>query len=79
MQRHTVASSSLRSVGYDPSHQLLEVEFATGRVYRYEDVPQEAYDELLAADSLGRHFNARVRDRYPTEEVTPARSSRRRR
>nr|MBF0681629.1 KTSC domain-containing protein [Pseudomonas sp.] len=57
MKRVAVASSSLRSLGYDPDEQALEVEFHNGSVYRYEQVPAEAVQALLEADSLGRHFN----------------------
>jgi len=57
MKRASVASSSLRSLGYDPEQQVLEVEFDGGAVYQYEKVPAEAVQALLQADSLGRHFN----------------------
>ena len=76
MHRDAVESSSLRSVGYDPRRQVLEVEFATGRRYQYLDVPPEAYEALMAAPSLGRHFNAHVRDRYEAVEVEGARRGR---
>ncbi|TDL96913.1 KTSC domain-containing protein [Stutzerimonas stutzeri ATCC 17588 = LMG 11199] len=57
MKRVVVNSSSLRSLGYDPEQQVLEVEFGSGALYRYEAVPPEAVQALLDADSLGRHFN----------------------
>lgn len=38
MKRTPVASSSLRSLGYDAAQQVLEVEFASGALYRYEQV-----------------------------------------
>lgn len=57
MKRVVVSSSSLRALGYDPEQQVLEVEFSSGALYRYEAVPPEAVQALLQADSLGRHFN----------------------
>ena len=57
MKRVALQSSSLRSLGYDPEQQILEVEFSSGALYRYEAVPPEVVQALLAADSLGRHFN----------------------
>lgn len=57
MKRTPVDSSSLRSLGYDAAQQVLEVEFASGALYRYEQVPAAAVQALLQADSLGRHFN----------------------
>ena len=35
MQRAQVESTMLRSVGYDPSTRMLELEFRNGRLYRY--------------------------------------------
>jgi len=57
MKRVAVSSRSLRSLGYDPDEQALEVEFRNGSVYRYEQVPAEVVQALLEADSLGRYFN----------------------
>lgn len=57
MHRLPVDSSSLRRVGYDPVTKVLEVEFQSGAVYRYYDVPKEVYLELLEAESKGTWFN----------------------
>lgn len=57
MKRVALQSSSLRSLSYDPEQQILEVEFSSGALYRYEAVPPEVVQALLEADSLGRHFN----------------------
>lgn len=65
MERVPVSSSSLRSVGYDSDTKLLEVEFRSGALYLYENVPDWAVEGLMAARSKGRHFEARIRDRYP--------------
>lgn len=71
MTRHHVASSSLRSVAYAEASRLLEIEFTTGAIYRYLDVPHQAYDALLAAASKGRHFNREIRDRFNYTRLTP--------
>lgn len=69
MERIPVSSSSLRSVGYDADSWLLEVEFRSGAVYRYRGVPDWAVERLMAARSKGRHFEQRIRDRYPYERL----------
>jgi hypothetical protein len=55
----------LVSIGYSRDHHILEVEFRSGGVYRFFMVPEEIYDELLAATSKGAHFNRFIRDRFP--------------
>jgi hypothetical protein len=70
MTRTPVTSTDLCSVGYDPVTRTLEIEFASGGVYQYSDVPPEVFEELLVADSPGRYFHARIRARYPTRRVS---------
>jgi hypothetical protein len=65
-----VQSSALQSVTYDEVAHALRATFRTsGRTYVYEDVPQELYDALLFADSIGAFFNDRIRDRFAFHEV----------
>lgn len=69
MQRESVYSSNLRSVGYDPDERVLEVEFHSGSVYRYAHVPKALYAGLMAARSAGAYFTDHIKDRYPTWRV----------
>jgi hypothetical protein len=64
MKRIAVMSSTVASAGYDDASQTMEIEFTGGAVYRYEGVPREVFDGLLAAESVGRFFNEHVRDVY---------------
>jgi hypothetical protein len=45
------------------------VEFQSGEVYQYLDVPAELVLELLEADSLGRYFNAQIRPKFKFKKV----------
>ncbi|WP_285117225.1 KTSC domain-containing protein [Leifsonia sp. fls2-241-R2A-40a] len=67
MEREAFDSSVIASAGYDAAVQTLEVEFASGEIYRYRLVPRRVWRELRDADSAGAYFNAVVRDRYPEE------------
>lgn len=62
MWREPVRSEALRAVGYDPDRRILEIEFASGAVYRYFDVPEDLYAGLMTAPSLGEFFSAHIRD-----------------
>lgn len=64
MNRIPVQSSNLASIGYDPSSMTLEVEFISGRVYEYYDVPQSEYEGLMAAGSHGTYFNQNIKGHY---------------
>jgi hypothetical protein len=69
LRRTRIDSTSLSSVGYDPSHRVLEVEFHGGRVYRYFGVPRRRYEELLRAESAGRFLNTQIKGSYPYAPV----------
>lgn len=65
-----VQSSALKRVSYDEAAHTLCATFRdNGRTYVYEGVPQELYDALIFADSLGAYFNAHIRDHFPFHEV----------
>jgi hypothetical protein len=61
VQRQEVSSSTIRSIGYDFETFTLEVEFASGHVYQYFDVPDAVYAGLMAAPSHGKYLDAHVK------------------
>lgn len=63
-------STVIRRFAYDPPSRSLEVEFVSGRCYRYAEVPEEVAARFRGAFSKGRFFNAHIRDDYPFEELT---------
>ena len=69
MERKNVSSSSLRSVGYDKSRKLLEVEFCSNRIYQYSNVPAHIYCNLMSASSKGKYYNAHIRDKFRHEQL----------
>ncbi len=64
MDRTPVNSSNVESVGYDVDSQTLEVAFKNGAVYQYFDVPQNTFEELRDADSVGGYLAARIKGTY---------------
>ena len=69
VERLSVKSRILRSVGYDDSTKMLEIEFQTGLVYRYSGVPPKVYADLMHSDEIGKYFSEKVRPRFQTKQV----------
>lgn len=69
MERYNVASSNIRSVGYDSQSQTLEVEFLTGTVYQYYGVPENMYEQMMKEQSKGRFLNTYIKNQYPYSRV----------
>jgi lysyl-tRNA synthetase class 2 len=57
-------SAVIKSFDYDPQKKILRVEFASGSVYKYHDIPESLYKELQNAPSKGQYFNAQIRDKF---------------
>ena len=68
MRRRHVLSSAVSSVGYDPKEQVLELEFSSGGVYDFYEVPPTVYTELMSAESKGRFIAEEIRGRYKSEK-----------
>jgi hypothetical protein len=64
MNRISIDSSNLASVGYDPGSMILEVEFKKGTCYQYFDVPQSIYDEMMASPSKGTYLNTVIKKQF---------------
>ncbi len=71
IERRPVESSVLASAGYDAKARVLEIEFRSGAIYRYLDVPGEVYRGLFAAESKGNYFGKSIRDKFRCERVRP--------
>lgn len=69
MNRLQVNSSVLRSIGYDISTATLEVEFYSGSIYTYRNVPPEIHAALMSAASKGQYFDKAIRETYNCQRV----------
>jgi len=57
------------SAGYDEQTGELELEFRSGHVYRYENVPQSVYDWLLRVENKGGFVRRMVHGHYVERAV----------
>jgi lysyl-tRNA synthetase class 2 len=63
-------SDIFASAAYDAENRLLYLRFReSGDVYRYLAFPAAEYKAFLDAESHGRFFQARIRDRYRYERM----------
>lgn len=69
MEMQEVKSSTIAHVGYDDETKVLTVRFRSGGVYVYADVSTEAHQALMSAESVGKHFQANIRDKYVTRKL----------
>lgn len=64
-----VESSNIKSVLYDGEKQELLVQFKSGKIWSYAEVPQQVYDDFMAAGSKGKFFFANIKSKFESTEV----------
>lgn len=69
MERNPLTSSMVLSIGYEEASQTLEVEFKSGLIYQYYNVPAVVYEQLLTAESAGTFINTQVKPNFPFSRV----------
>lgn len=57
-------SSVILRFAWRPQEQALDIEFVTGRIYRYHGVPEDVARGMRRVLSKGGYFNRAIRDRY---------------
>ena len=64
MRVTTVESTTLATVAYDETRELMRLEFCSRVVYIYFAVPALVHQALLGAPSKGRYFNQAIRGQF---------------
>lgn len=54
-----VKSSNIHAIGWKDG--MLMVRFKNGTEYHYYDVPEDEHKKLMAAESVGKHFNQHIK------------------
>lgn len=69
MDRQSVSSSNIRSIGYDSKSQTLEIEFHSGGIYQYFNVPESIHNALMSVSSYGSYFHHHIKDQYKWAKI----------
>jgi len=70
MERISVNSSMITSIGYDTSSGTLEIEFKSdGAVWQYYDFPEHMWNEFQYAESQGKYWHSNIKKQYREARV----------
>jgi len=69
MDRKMVVSSNLKSIGYDQSSNILEIEFLSGEIYQYFDIPSDIHLALMSHASKGKYFYKTIEGKYKYKRI----------
>lgn len=57
-----VVSSNISEIGYHEGR--LQIQFANGSRYAYDNVPREIHADFMASESKGKYFATHIRPKY---------------
>jgi hypothetical protein len=69
MDRKRVNASTIRSIGYDPGKQVLEVEFTSGSIVQYTGVSPEVHRRFMNSPSPGSFFQDQIDENFPSKRI----------
>jgi hypothetical protein len=70
MKRTYVMSTDIKSIGYDESSRILEIEFLNSSIHQYQNVPKIAHLALMTAQAKGLHYLTEIKNIYPCINLT---------
>jgi hypothetical protein len=65
----TPTSSNIARLKYDDKQGILDVEFRSGKTYRYSNVPYDIWNAFISAPSAGKFFNSTIKGVYKESQV----------
>lgn len=68
-RRIPVVSSNVASIGYNENSSTLEVEFRSGGIYQYFNVPLQVFEQFINATSKGKFFHEEIKGIYEYSSV----------
>ena len=69
MNRESVKSSMIASIGFDSSTSTLEIEFNSGAVWQYFKISKSVFNEMKSSSSCGKFFLNSIKDEYDESQV----------
>lgn len=70
--KNVPVSTNIRAIGHDPKRNVMAVQFHGDppRTYHYEGVTTSDHLAMLASPSVGGHFVAHIKGRFPSKKIT---------
>jgi len=69
MRINTPSSSNIESMDYDPRTSTLVINYRSQSSYSYLDVPNNVWEELQVATSVGRYVAENIKPNYKCKKL----------
>ena len=69
MNRTTVASPGIAQVGYEEGSEILEIEFVSGKIFQFYNVPLKLFDQLMNSSQKELYYESNILVRFPYTRI----------
>jgi hypothetical protein len=69
MQRTGIAVNGIAQVGYEDGSEILEIEFTSGKVFQFFNVPPKMFDQLMDSQFKEFYYQNNIHDRFPYKRI----------
>ncbi len=63
--------SHIQAIGYDAKTKILKVNYKSGSIYTYFQVPAQIFQTMLMTYNLGIYINSHIRGNYHYQRFIP--------
>ncbi|MDJ0510733.1 MAG: KTSC domain-containing protein [Crocosphaera sp.] len=63
--------SPVQSIGYEPQTKILRVNYKSGSIYIYFEVPEQTFKTMLTTHNIGKYLNSHIRGHYHSQKFIP--------
>ncbi|CCQ61588.1 KTSC domain-containing protein [Crocosphaera watsonii] len=61
----------IQAIGYDAKTKILKVNYKSGSIYTYFQVPAQIFQTMLTTYNLGIYINSHIRGNYHYQRFIP--------
>jgi hypothetical protein len=69
MKRTAIAAQGIAQVGYEDGSEILEIEFTSGRVFQFFNVPQKMFNQLMVTPYKEVYYESNIYERFPYKRI----------
>jgi hypothetical protein len=69
MNRTIVGSPGIAQVGYEEGSETLEIEFVSGKIFQFYNVPLKLFDNLMKSSQKELYYESNILVRFPYTRI----------
>jgi len=69
MNRTAITANGIAQVGYEQGSEILEIEFTSGKVFQFFNVPEKMFNQFMNTPQKEFYYERNIYERFPYKRV----------